>query len=106
MKSRNFGDDSLPAQQADNLLAAIDAAIKSITKMLTARAEEDEDVDWSLADLLKLLQVRRELVGEQPKEVYAYWVDDPEDRLAARRAQKEEEEQKERQDRQGPSRAA
>jgi hypothetical protein len=101
VKSRNFSsDDGLPEQPADNLIAAIDAAIKSITKMLTARAENDEELDWSLSDLLKLLQVRREIVGEQPKEVYAYWVDDPKDRIAALRAKEQEEEQ------QGPRRVA
>jgi predicted ATP-dependent protease len=101
MKSKNYpSDDSLPEQPADNLIAAIDAAIKSITKMLTARAENDEELDWSLSDLLKLLQVRREIVAEQPKEVYAYWVDDPKDRIAALRAKEQEEEQ------QGPRRVA
>jgi hypothetical protein len=108
MKTQDFSDDSLPGQQADNLLAAIDAAIQSIAKMLNGRAEDDTDLDWSLSDLLRILQIRREIVGEQPSEVYAYWVDDPKDRLAALRAKERanEEEQEQRQDRQGPRRAA
>jgi hypothetical protein len=99
MKSKNdSSDDSLPAQQAETLLAAIDAAIESIAKTLNARAEDDTDLDWLLSDLLKILEIRSEIVGEQPKEVYAYWVDDPKDRLVALRAKEEE--------RQGPRRAA
>ena len=100
IKNKNFSDNSPPEQQAESLIAAIDAAIKSITTMLTARAEEDEDLDWSLADLLKLLQVRKGISAEQPKRVVAFWVDDPEAYHAARRKEQEEQEQ------QGPRLAA
>ena len=52
------------------IVAALDKAIGRIQKRLA-----DEDTRGSVADLVRMLQLRNELVETQPKTVTVRWVD-------------------------------
>jgi hypothetical protein len=53
------------------IVAALDKAIGRIQKRLA-----DEDMKGSVADLVRMLQLRNELVAAQPTQVTVRWVDE------------------------------
>ena len=53
------------------MVAALDKAIGRIQKRLA-----DEDTKGSVADLVRMLQLRNELVKTQPTQVTVQWVDE------------------------------
>jgi len=57
-----------------SLLSAIDSAILAMKKTLTDKGIEK----GSLSDLIRLLQLRKELDGERPRHVSARWIDEDE----------------------------
>jgi len=57
-------------QEAEQLLGAIDAAIASIGKHL----REEGGVKGSLTDLVRLLQLRKELGAEDPRNITVRWI--------------------------------
>ena len=70
MKSKNISSDgSIPAEQAEKVFATIEAAIRSIIKILNDPAEDGTGLDCSLADRIGSLPGRREIDAKQPPEV-------------------------------------
>jgi len=61
----------------ERLVAAVESAIAGIEQCLANLADDDQDAKWSVSDLVKLLQLRTQLQGERPRNIFAYWVDDP-----------------------------
>ena len=53
------------------IVAALDKAIGRIQKRLA-----DDDMKGSVADLVRMLQLRNELAATQPKTVTVRWVDE------------------------------
>jgi hypothetical protein len=53
------------------IVAALDKAIGRIQKRLA-----DEDMKGSVADLVRMLQLRNELTATQPTQVTVRWVDE------------------------------
>jgi hypothetical protein len=53
------------------IVAALDKAIGRIQKRLA-----DEDMKGSVADLVRMLQLRNELTAAQPTQVTVRWVDE------------------------------
>src|SRR5271165_4782986 len=75
----NFVPPPSPEDLAtERLAAAVESAIAVIEQRLTY-LDADRDAKWSVSDLVKLLQLRKQLDGERPQTTYAYWVDDPRD---------------------------
>ena len=63
-----------PRELANEQIAgAVDVAVNAIREQLTHSGE----TKWSVADLIRLLEVRKELDGNQPTIVRAFWVDEP-----------------------------
>jgi hypothetical protein len=63
-----------PRELANEQIAgAVDVAITAIREQLTHSGE----TKWSVADLIRLLEVRKELDGNQPTIVRAFWLDEP-----------------------------
>jgi len=60
----------------ERLVAAVESAIAVIQERLTD-LDNDHAAKWSVSDLVRLLQLRKELQGERPRTTYAYWVDGP-----------------------------
>jgi hypothetical protein len=90
MKSKNISSDgSIPAEQAEKVFATIEAAIRSIIKILNDPAEDGTGLDCSLADRIGSLPGRREIDAKPPVEVFATWVDDPHDYFTALRAKEQ-----------------
>lgn len=54
-----------------DLLATIDIAIDAMQKLLVQKGCEK----GSLGDLIRLLQLRKELEGERPRHVSVRWID-------------------------------
>jgi hypothetical protein len=59
---------------AERLAEAVEFAIGVIQERL-ADLDNERDAQWSVSDLVKLLQLRKQLAGERTRTVYAYWVD-------------------------------
>jgi hypothetical protein len=57
--------------ESEVILAAIDAAIKGMQQQL----KSDTTAKVSLTDLVRLLQLRKEMEGDRPRRVSARWVD-------------------------------
>ena len=72
-KNKTSGETEKSAESLD-LLATIDVAIKAMQASLTAKGCEK----GSLSDLIRLLQLRKELEGERPRRVSARWIDEDE----------------------------
>jgi hypothetical protein len=53
------------------IVEALDKAIRKIQRRLC-----DDDVKGSIADLVRMLQLRNELAGTQPKQLTVRWVDE------------------------------
>ena len=72
----------LPAPQdraTPQLVAALESAVGGMQERLANFAADGQDAKWSVSDLVRLLQLRDQLQGEQPCTIRAYWVDDPND---------------------------
>ena len=63
----------------ERLTTAVESAIDGMQERLANLAAEGQDAKWSVSDLVRLLQLRDQLQGEQPTTIRAYWVDDPND---------------------------
>ncbi len=63
----------------ERLITAIESAIVGIEGHLVNLSTNGQDAKWSVSDLVRLIQLRTQLQGEQPRTVRAYWVDDPHD---------------------------
>lgn len=57
-----------------DLLGAIDVAIENIRVQLTG----EKPRAGVLSDLVKLLQLRKELVGDRPRHISVRWIDEDE----------------------------
>jgi len=55
------------------LLGAVDAGIEKMRRQLTG---ETTDKTGTLADLIRLLQLRKELDGDRPRHITVRWVDE------------------------------
>ncbi len=73
---RPYDPNKKPSGETEDagLLSAIDSAILAMKNSLTAKGIEK----GSLSDLIRLLQLRRELEGERPRHVSARWIDEDE----------------------------
>jgi len=58
--------------ETENLRVAINNAIKAMSKHFS---DDGAEVKGSVADLIKLLQLRKELEGDRPRQVSARWID-------------------------------
>ena len=58
----------------ERLAATVESAIGVIQEHL-ANLDNDRTAKWSVSDLVRLLQLRKELQGERPRTVVAGWVD-------------------------------
>src|SRR5271168_649009 len=63
----------------EQLVAAVESAIGVIQERLANLADGSQDAKGWVSDLVKRLQLGKELQGERPRAVFAYWVDDPRD---------------------------
>ena len=61
--------------QSQLLLDAVDAGIKAITKTLK---EPNSSTKGTIGDLIRLMQLRRELADEQPRHITVRWIGDDE----------------------------
>jgi len=73
------GSDSSSNQtpeEAENteLLGAIDTAIKAIETQLKEKSKDS--AKGSVADLVRLLQLRKELAADRPRHVSVRWIDE------------------------------
>src|SRR5271168_3017546 len=68
-----------PDLATEQLVAAVESAIGVIQERLANLADGNQDAKWSVSDLVKLLQLRKQLQGERHRTTLAYWVDDPRD---------------------------
>jgi hypothetical protein len=57
---------------SEDLLDAIDAAIQ----LMQTKLKSQEGAKATLADLVRLLQLRRELEGEGPRQITARWIEE------------------------------
>jgi hypothetical protein len=60
------------AEHDAQLLDVVDRAIGAVSRRLRSKTEEKA----SITDLIRLLQLRRELEEERPRTVSARWVED------------------------------
>ena len=60
---------------AERLAAAVESAIGAIQERLANLAADDPAAKWSVSDLTRLLQLRKELQGERPHTTIAFWAD-------------------------------
>jgi hypothetical protein len=63
------------AAQSQLLLEAVDAGIKAITKALNA---PNSSTKGTVGDLIRLMQLRRELADEQPRHITVRWIGEDE----------------------------
>jgi hypothetical protein len=63
----------------ERLVAAVESAIGGFEERLANLAADSQDAKWSVADLVRLLQLRNQLQAERPRTIFACWVDDPRD---------------------------
>jgi hypothetical protein len=61
------------AEHDAQLLDVVDRAIGAVSRYLSSKTEEK----GSITDLIRLLQLRRELEEEKPRSVSARWIEDP-----------------------------
>jgi hypothetical protein len=74
-KNKTSGETEIvESAESSDLLATIDIAIQAMKKSLKDKGCEK----GSLSDLIRLLQLRKELEGERPRRVSARWIDDDE----------------------------
>jgi len=59
----------------ERLVAAVESGIDGIQTRLANIADEGPEAKWSLSDLIRLLELRRQLQGERPRTVTVRWVD-------------------------------
>lgn len=59
-------------KQSDEMLAAINAAIKTMQTQIAG----DNGVKGTLTDLIRLLQLRKDLEGERPRNISVRWIDE------------------------------
>ena len=59
-----------PDQATEQLAAAVESAIGAIQERLTG----PQDLKWSVSDLLKLVQLRKDLRGDIPRSITVRWV--------------------------------
>jgi TusA-related sulfurtransferase len=73
---RKTSEETTSAESGErlDLLDTIDAAIQAIQKSLKAKGCEKV----SLSDLVRLLQLRKELAEERPRHVSVRWIDSDE----------------------------
>jgi len=63
-----------PRELANEQIAgAVDVAITAIREQLTHSGE----TEWTVADMVRLLQIRRDLQAVEPTIVRAFWLDEP-----------------------------
>ena len=78
MESADVGKDKTSGEtesaESLDLLAAVDAAIKAMKDSLTTKGCEK----GSLSDLIRLLQLRKELDAERPRHISVRWIDEDE----------------------------
>ncbi len=67
-----FFDMRSVAEQDAQLLDTVERAIDAISQHLSTKTEEK----GSITDLIRLLQLRRELAEEKPRAVSARWIED------------------------------
>lgn len=65
---------SAESAESTDLLATIDIAIEAMKKSLKEKGCEK----GSLSDLIRLLQLRRELNAERPRHISVRWIDEGE----------------------------
>ena len=66
--------DVTPRELANEQLSeAVDVAITAIREQLTHSGE----TEWTVADMVRLLQIRKDLQAVEPTIVRAFWVDQP-----------------------------
>jgi hypothetical protein len=71
----NNASPNLPQDNSDNLLlSAVDSAISAFQQRLTEMAGDD-NIKWSISDLMKLIQIRTQLQGDRPRNITVRWVD-------------------------------
>jgi hypothetical protein len=59
-----------------DLLAAVDAGIEKMRQQLIGNGQEKGV--GTIADLVRLLQLRKELEGDRPRHITARWIDEDE----------------------------
>ena len=74
MKTKNVPSHTSEDLAAERLVAAVESGIGVIQARLT-NLDGDRDAKWSVSDLVRLLRLRKQLQGERPRTVVAYWVD-------------------------------
>ena len=76
VRKKKTSRQTVSAESAESmdLLAAIDIAIQAMKKSLKEKLCEK----GSLSDLIRLLQLRKELNAERPRHISARWIDDDE----------------------------
>jgi hypothetical protein len=77
MSDQDLVNNKPPEETAQTqlLLEAVDAGIKAITKALNA---ENSSTKGTVGDLIRLMQLRRELADEQPRHITVRWIGDDE----------------------------
>jgi hypothetical protein len=76
VRKRKTSRETVSAESAEStdLLATIDIAIEAMKKSLKEKGCEK----GSLSDLIRLLQLRRELNAERPRHISVRWIDEGE----------------------------
>ena len=78
----NTKSDPLPTPEdlaTEKLAAAVESAIAGIQERLANLAADSQDAKLSMSDLVKLLELRKQLQGERPRTISVRWIDDPPD---------------------------
>jgi hypothetical protein len=73
-KKRSKETVSAESNEGPELLETIDAAIQAMKELLKAKACEK----GSISDLVRLLQLRKELDDERPRHINVRWIDEDE----------------------------
>jgi hypothetical protein len=73
-KKTSAETESAESLESLDLLATIDVAIKAMQETL----KDKNSAKGSISDLVRLLQLRKELEGERPRRVSARWIDEDE----------------------------
>ena len=58
------------------LITAVESAIDGIQERL-ANLADIQDAKWSVSDLVRLLDLRKQLQGQRPRTIRVCWVNDP-----------------------------
>ena len=70
--AENITNETSGETQDGELLGAVDKAIQLIQTQLQTNGSEKV----SLTDLVRLLQLRKELAGDRPRHISARWIDE------------------------------